>query len=85
MLFPGWLLVRYSFLVASLPQSNDVAKKIEYLEESLSQLKIAKDSLDQKYLWVLEKGLDGYVDGFVEERCYSSALAMELPLSCINP
>ena len=26
-----------------------------------------------------------YIDGLVQERCNSSALAMELRLSCINP
>ena len=30
-------------------------------------------------------GHKGKIDGLVQERCNSSALAMELRLSCINP
>ena len=39
----------------------------------------------QRSLSTLAEVMDHYIDGLVQERCISSALTMELPLSCTNP
>ena len=62
-------------------QQNDVPfSKVYFCSIMTNRIQIALSSV---YTMTWEKMF--HIDGLVQERCNSSALAMELHLSCINP
>ena len=72
----------FSFVVY---QSHSQQMSTDTNEHPLTTLGAVADEVPTKRIAMLHKPSHLDIDGLMQERCNSSALAMQLHLSCINP
>ena len=74
-----WIFIQFSLKFASgNPIIDDKPALVRVNAWCLTYSKPLPEPLMTQFI-------DAYIDGLMQERCNSSALAMELRLSCINP